>query len=53
MARNAANSRTTSSQHEEAELPADGDSPCGLAIFSTRKTFRRSGIGLLTEYQLP
>ena len=50
MARNAANSRATSSQHEEAELPADGDSPCGAAIFSTRKTFRRSGIGLLTEY---
>jgi hypothetical protein len=50
MARNAANSRTTSSQHEEADLPADGDSPCGAAIFSTRKTFRRSGIGLLTEY---
>jgi hypothetical protein len=53
MARSAANSRITSSQHEEAELPADGDSPCGAAIFSTRKTFRRSGIGLLTEYQLP
>jgi hypothetical protein len=50
MARNAANSRITSSQHEEAELPADGDSPCGAAIFSTRKTFWRSGIGLLTEY---
>jgi hypothetical protein len=50
MARKAANSRITSSQHEEAELPADGDSPCGVAIFSTRKTFRRSGIGLLTEY---
>jgi hypothetical protein len=53
MARNAANSRTTSSLHEEAELPADGDSPCGAAIFSTRKTFRRSGIGLLTDNRLP